>query len=230
MITNPFILKQLELLYELLNIGGCLEALITVDAPLPDPCDIEDEELKSAANRASTAAEATHISPMNADKPEGDAPKKPRKKKLEHQGGAGMPVADINVEPIRREGGTLHPFVEFIIFLVMFRSVGRNPADKSRFSLNFGVHAKTIDRITDKFLLALSFIARHYFPFPSYEEIRQSTTTALAECQREFRMFCSYRWRLHRKIYIAARNYNRIQYTVVNVQTSPYSENHRSRC
>jgi len=177
--------KQLELLYELLNIGGCLEALITVDAPLPDPCDIEDEKLKSAANRASTAAEATHISPMNADKPEGDAPKKPRKrKKLEHQGDAGMPVADINVEPIRREGGTLHPFVEFIIFLVMFRSVGRNPADKSRFSLNFGVHAKTIDRITDKFFLALSFIARHYFPFPSYEEIRQSTTTALAECQR----------------------------------------------
>ena len=95
-----------------------------------------------------------------------------------------MPRVAADDEPIRREGGTLHPFVEFIIFLVMFRSVGRNPADKSRLSFFFGVHDKTIDRITDKFLLALSFIARYYFPFPSYEEIRQSTTTALLDCQR----------------------------------------------
>jgi len=66
----------------------------------------------------------------------------------------------------------------------MFRSVGRNPADKARLSLFFGVRAKTVDRITDKFLLALSFISRYFFPFPSYEEICQSTTTQLIDCQR----------------------------------------------
>ena len=84
----------------------------------------------------------------------------------------------------RPGGKLLDPFTEFVIFLVMFRSVGRNPADKSRFSLLVGVCTKTIDRITDKFLLALSFIYQHMFPLPTMEELRKATSTQLLNGQR----------------------------------------------
>ena len=84
----------------------------------------------------------------------------------------------------RQGGKLLDPFTEFVIFLVMFRSVGRNPADKSRFSMLVGVCPKTIDRIVDKFLLALSFIYQHMFPLPTMEELRKATSTQLLNGQR----------------------------------------------
>ena len=184
--------KLLRLLYDALNIGGCLEGLLTVETnnfiDHESVAEVESGRKRDISSTTNIAAvmpkkpksnspeNSTNFLPANAPTP---APKLAAGVESHSEVLPGIDqfpdTKDMNTKSganhSRQGGKLLDPFTEFVIFLVMFRSVGRNPADKSRFSMLVGVCPKTIDRIVDKFLLALSFIYKHMFPLPTMEEL-----------------------------------------------------------